>query len=203
MKKQFILGVLIIAFIAVAVLISQGFIDLGDDSTLSDAGVEITWGNNAQNPAEGLVETEPSSENVSQSYFDKVEQLESFLATHPDDTTHMIRLARLYQEGHQSVKASEWYEKYKAANPNNIQVLLDLANTYGESGNWDKALSVTNELLELDENNDKALYNKAAILANRNELDEAKQLWQQIMANSEDAHIRSLSQSALNKLKNM
>ena len=42
MKKQFILGVLIIAFIAVAVLISQGFIDLGDDSTLSDAGVEIT-----------------------------------------------------------------------------------------------------------------------------------------------------------------
>ena len=145
----------------------------------------------------------PSAENVAASYYEKVGQLEEYLQTNPTDTTHILRLARLLQEGHQPAEASDWYEAYLDLNPNDIQSMLDLANTYGESGEWEKALGITDRLLQVDPDNGKALYNKAAILANRGNLDEATDLWEQIVEKVLDNEIVLLSKNALDRASKM
>lgn len=197
MKNRIILFVTLSAFAIFAFLYTKG-----NNASVSPP---TSWTNAEQDSdAAGIsVTEEPSADNVSTSYFDKVEQLENYLSNNPEDTTHILRLARLYQEGHQAEKASVWYEKYLTLVPTDIQSLLDLANTYGEAGNWDGALEVTDRLLKIEPNNGKALYNKAAIHANMGQFDEAKSAWELIVTNNDDDELVRLSNQALDKLSNM
>jgi len=199
MKNRIILGVVLTLFAVFAYFYTKGAKIEKQQEALS------SWTNNnsVESSSEFTRSETPSAENVATSYFEKVNQLETYLETNPNDTTHILRLARLYQEGHQPVKASAWYEKYLVLQPNDIQSLLDLANTYGEFGNWDKALSVTDKLLVIEPENGKALYNKAAIHANLGNLDEATELWKLIVAQNVDQELVKLSSDALEKISNM
>lgn len=197
MKNRITLLSALLIFLVFAALYSWGMED-SEESELN-AQVENLW----DDPTGATPSEEPNADNVAASYFEKVEQLKTYLKDNPADTTHILRLARLYQEGHQPVKASQWYEKYLELQPNDIQSLLDLANTYGEAGEWEKALRVTDRLLLIEPDNGKALYNKAAILANKGELNKAAEIWHLIVEKDLDKEIVDLSKQALKKLANM
>lgn len=200
MKNRIYLLITLLAFLLIAVAYSNGFFRFGETGSQS----EIV---SSDSMASSMVRSEnsgtPSAENVASSYYQTVTELEGYLSSHPTDTTHVLRLARLYHEGHQPEKASEWYEKYLELKPHDIQTHLDLANTYGESGLWDQALSVTEKLLVLEPENGEGLYNKAAILANQGNFEQAKIIWEQIVSLDIDSGITEMAKNSIERLSNM
>ena len=149
------------------------------------------------------VDAEPTAENVSTSYYERVKDLESFLETHPADTTHILRLARLLHQGHQLEEATEWYRRLLDINPQQEQVRLDLINAYGQAGQWELALSATDELLEIREDHSGALYNKAAIYANMGRNEDAAAIWETLAEREAGTTIGTMSKNALSKLAAM
>lgn len=200
MKNQIYILLTLFIFLIVSFAYTQGVFDGGNSENQEEFST-------TQPIAPSVVQSDnsgsPSADNVSNSYYQTVTELEGYLSTHPSDTTHVLRLARLYHEGHQSEKASQWYEKYLELKPHDVQTHLDLANTYGESGAWDHALSVTDRLLQLDPENDEALYNKGAILANQGKFEEAKVIWEGIMELDTNSDIKEKVQGSLERLSQM
>lgn len=198
-NRIYVIGILIL-FLIVALAYSNGMLGFGQSEDQEEFSPD--------NPmASSMVQSDnsgsPSADNVSSSYYQTVTELEDYLSTHPSDTTHVLRLARLYHEGHQPGKASEWYEKYLELKPHDIQTHLDLANTYGESGDWEHSLAVTDRLLKLDPKNGEALYNKGAIMANQGNYEEAKEVWEQIIDLDADSGITEMAQNSLERLSQM
>lgn len=162
---------------------------------------EVSWVNQTpESMSSSPVAPEPSASNVSNDYYSKVQDLEKYLEQNPSDTTHLLRLARLYSEAHQLNKAIDTYEIYRRLRPEELQTYLDLANLYGATGNWDSALEVTDILLKVSPKHDKAQYNRAAILANMGDRLQAEEQWKAILTASKDSTIISLSRAALEKL---
>lgn len=171
----------------------------GSGSTSGSAAGDRSTAGAMQPP----VDTEPSADNVSTSYYERVKDLESFLATNPADTTHMLRLARLLHQGHQLQEATEWYSRLLEINPQQDQVRLDLINAYGQAGQWELALLATDELLEIRENHPGALYNKAAIYANMGRNNDAAAIWEALSEQEAGTTIGTMSKNALSKLAAM
>jgi tetratricopeptide (TPR) repeat protein len=144
----------------------------------------------------------PSAKNVSSSYYQQTEQLETYLANNPTDTTHILRLARLYQDGHQSDRAIVWYNRLIELQPRNQQIYLDLINSYGMASRWPDALKTTETLLAFAPGNEEAIYNKAAILANQGKFMEAKKLWSDLLRQTETPKIKDMTSKALAMLPN-
>lgn len=202
-KNVFLISILSV-FLLVTVSYVSGWLDplLSSNSGSTGWGSSASTGTNSGNvtvPVSPAV-VEPSADNVSMSYYQKVTDLEQYLETNPTDTTHILRLARLYAGGHQTEKAIGMYERYKEVNPEQIQTYLELANLYGASSRWDKALNMIEELLKTDPTHGKALYNKAAILANMGDLESARDEWIAIVNTSSDSSIVEMSKSALDRL---
>lgn len=152
---------------------------------------------------ENPLQTEPTADNVSSGYYERVKDLESFLESHPADTTHMLRLARLLHQGHQLRDATLWYERLIEQKPQDIQIRLDLINAYGQAGQWELALQAADKLLEMKDGHPQALYNKAAIYANMGKKEDAKAIWQNLQEREDGTTIGTMSRNALEKLAAM
>jgi len=144
----------------------------------------------------------PSADNVSDSYRNQVHELEAYLDEHPADTVHIIRLARLYQNGHQPEKAAPLFKSYLGKNPTDSQTWLDLASCYGKSGNWEGAMNATQQLLKLEPDNASAMYNLGAIYANQGNNAEALKWWNKVLETGEDQHLIDITKQSVEKLKN-
>jgi cytochrome c-type biogenesis protein CcmH/NrfG len=86
-------------------------------------------GNWQASPSESSSSVKPDASNVSGSFTKKMLDLETYLSKNPSDTTHIIMLARLYQDGHKPEKAVEMYQKVLALHKTNSQLWLDLILT--------------------------------------------------------------------------
>jgi tetratricopeptide (TPR) repeat protein len=144
---------------------------------------------------------DPSADNVSQGYFQQVKQLKEYLNTHPQDTTHILRLARLYQDGHQPELAVNYYEQYLRVRPDHMQSWLDLANCYGMLKNWSKAMYATRTALRKHPQQISARYNLGAIYANLGKMDSARVVWQAVAADDSDPHVQQMAQQSLARLE--
>jgi len=141
----------------------------------------------------------PGAENVSDQYKTQVEQLKTYLADNPEDTTHLRRLARLYQDGHNPESAAVYYEQLLQLKPSDHQSWLDLTNCYATVKNWDKAKAATLSLLKNFPEDEEGRYNLGAIQANTGNTAEARKLWSQLTS-SENETIADLAKQSLQKL---
>ncbi len=147
-------------------------------------------------------DTTPSAQNVSHDIKMEIKTLETYVSSHPSDTTHVIRLARLYQDSHEPGKASGLYEQYLKSNKKSgIQPWLDLTNCYGELNQWDKALETTKRTLKKFPGNPSTLYNQGAIYANMGKYNEAKQSWEKVLKTKASSEVMHLAKESLKKLK--
>ncbi len=148
-------------------------------------------------------DTIPDADNVSSQYHAQVEGLEKRLKSVPNDTTHLIRLARLYQDGHQEDKAIPHYQHYLKLHPKNHQAWLDLATCYGKQNNWQNALSVTEGLLKAYPDDAFGRYNLGAIHANMGQFQAAKKIWEQLKNLKNDPHVVAMAKQSLQQLAQM
>jgi tetratricopeptide (TPR) repeat protein len=198
MKNRLLILLIIVAFILAAG--SYVFIDQSPASTPDNVSASEYFSGYESKSGSSSPSVAPSSKNVSSSYYQQTQQLESYLSEHPSDTTHILRLARLYQDGHQNEKAILWYKKLIELQPQNRQAYLDLINTYGSAQLWAYALETTDKLLAISPDDEEAIYNQAAILANQGKFSQAKTIWTNLLAESESTHIKDMTNKALDML---
>jgi len=192
MKKEYIIPLLIIATFVTFGIYAR--LPTAPDETISKVGAA---------PQAGMPMTapdNPGANNVSDQYKNQVQQLKSYLTDNPDDTTHLLRLARLYQDGHNPELATVYYERLVKLKPKDHQSWLDLTNCYATSGDWIKAKKTTLALLDNFPGDEEGTYNLGAIQANTGNVDEAKQLWMQL-TKSKKSKIAQLATKSLQQLE--
>jgi len=195
MSKKFILFITLAAALAVLVTTTIYLTepDKADANTQIEQPGQNEWA--AQMPGE-----QPSADNVDQSFMAQVHELEQYLQEHPADTTHLVRIARLYQDGHKPEKAIVYYKRYLDINGRSEQIWLDLASCYGATGDWKGAEEVTQKLLDFSPDNVSALYNMGAILANTGRQEQAAERWHRVLKLDTDPEVTKLARQSLQRL---
>lgn len=148
-------------------------------------------------------DTVPDAENVSTQYHAQVEGLEKRLKSVPNDTTHLIRLAELYQDGHQPDKAIPHYQHYLKLHPQNHQAWLDLANCYSKQKDWQNALTATEGLLKNYPDDAFGRYNLGAIHANMGQFQAAREIWTGLTTLKNNPHVVAMAKQSLEQLNKM
>ena len=145
----------------------------------------------------------PDGRNVAPSLHVEMEALRERVATAPEDTTALLRLARLKHDGHQTDEAIDYYRRYLALRPEARQAWLDLAQCYGEQARWADALEATRQMLDRFPDDPAALYNLGAIHANTGRPDEARAAWQRVTRQDRDPAMKTKAEAALQRLASM
>jgi len=151
-----------------------------------------------------ISDTTPSAGNVAHNVKMEIKELAGYVSSHPNDTTHVLRLARLYQDSHEPAKAITLYEQYVKNNKSSgVQPWLDLTNCYGETQQWAKALNATARTLKRFHNNPSALYNQGAIYANMQQYSKARKSWELVLKSNASADVMHITKQSLKKLDSM
>lgn len=197
MRSQLKLSLLIGGTIVVMLGLAIGHIVYKSGNTpVTDPVSKTPMSEMTASPAD----TVPSAENVSSQYQSEVQSLTNRLQKFPDDTTHLLRLAILYQDGHQPQKAITRYEHYLKLHPGNHQAWLDLTSCYGKISDWNKALATSKRLLDHFPDDPFGLYNLGAIYANMGQVKEARREWARIITLNTNPKVSSMASESLKKL---
>lgn len=177
----------------ISILIVIGFGIWRQFSTKEDAVISVV-----KKESSSIV---PSATNVSNNFQKKLLALQTFLIDHPQDTTHLMLIARLYQDAHQPKQAVLYYKRLIDIQQKNPQHWLDYITVLAESNDWKTAEETCLTMLSYFKDNSSARYNLGAIYANQGKMDEAEQIWTALAKQPEiDAHVKHLVESALNQL---
>ena len=145
----------------------------------------------------------PDGKNVTPSFHVEMEALKESLEETPADTTALLRMARLKQDGHQTEEAIAYYERYLDLRPEGRQAWLDLARSYGQMARWAEALTATQALLRHFPEDPAGLYNLGAIHANMGNSVEARTAWERVVGQDRDVEMRAMAEGALKRLSSM
>ena len=142
----------------------------------------------------------PSATNVVSGYRDELAALEHAVAQAPGDTAALLRLARLYHDGHRPAEAVSYYQRYLVLVPDARAVWLDLSGAAAAAGDWESARSATDTLLARNPNDPMAAYNRGAIHANRGDAIEAQRWWEKAARQTQDAGVAARARASLERL---
>lgn len=142
----------------------------------------------------------PDGENVAPSFHVEMEGLKERLDAAPQDTTTLIRMARLKQDGHQTEEAVDYYRRYLALHPEGRQAWLDLALGYGTLGRWPDALEAAQAMLDHFPDDPAGLYNLGAIYANTGRFAEARAAWERAAEQDRHPEMKARADDALQRL---
>lgn len=200
MKSQYKLSILISCTIVVMTALAVGrhlLTNSGSVTSVADSTGSQT--EMATSPAD----TTPNAGNVSSQFQAELDALDEWLKEAPDDTTHILRLAILYQDGHQPKKAIPLYEHYLKLHPNNHQAWLDLTSCYGNASEWNKALNTCKRFLTHFPDDPFGLYNIGAIYANMGLTKAARSAWARIITLNTNAHVAAMATRSLHRLDSL
>ncbi len=150
---------------------------------------------------EGIEDVQPTAENVDPTFHARLMALTQEVEAAPRDTSKLIELARMHQDGHQLAEAAEVYRRVLDIVPGHRQSHLDLALCYSELGQWQDALATMEGMLEQFPDDPSALYNLGAIYANQGQYDEAEGIWRRVQAQTDDVHLASQAAASLSQLE--
>lgn len=167
-------------------------------------GIDLWQAETEEHPAEASVSSAWSNDVGSQTdasaWDSELHVLEARVKEQPHDTTHLLQLARRYQEVNRPADAIPIYRRYLDLVKRDEQSWLDLANCYGMLGDWQGALEVTQNLLDINPQNTSALYNLGAIHANLGNTGEAASSWHQVLQLQPDSTLLALTRESLKKI---
>lgn len=143
---------------------------------------------------------EPSKENVSQSYKEKLAELKSAVEKNPADTLAMKNYADFLAASHKMDEAIIYYQKILDVDPDRIDINFNLSIIYYNKGELVKAEELNNKVLQIDPDNLMALYNIGAIAATKGDKERAKELWNKIIAKDPDSRTGKLAAESIKML---
>lgn len=216
MKKHYLTPILLLLFVVIAVgwFIGSTGPEAAIEHAVGSGGtqappINTTSRSRSARPlgSSGLLATHepqvaftPDGENVTPSFHVEMEALKEGLDVTPEDTTALIRMARLKQDGHQTEEAISYYKRYLDLRPEGRQAWLDLARGYGEMQRWPEALEATQAMLRHFPDDPAGLYNLGAIYANTSRTDKARTAWERVVNQDRDAEMKAKAEGALKRL---
>lgn len=152
-------------------------------------------------PTPEAASVQPSADNVDPAFHARLMTLRQRVESAPRDTSALLELARLQQDGHQFTEAAATYERVLALAPEHRQARLDLALVYAESGRWAEARAATDALLARDPDDPAARYNLGAIAANQGDYDTAREAWTAVTGQTRDPDLAQQAAASLQQLE--
>ena len=143
---------------------------------------------------------QPSKENVSEEYRNKMAELKAEVEKNPDDTLALKRYADFLSAAHNMNDAINYYEKILKVDPKREDIHFALAVLYYHKQDYARCEDENNQVLSFDPKNQMALYNLGAVAATRGEINKAKAFWNQVIAIDSESETSKLAQESLKKL---
>ncbi len=156
-------------------------------------------------PIDGMTNNneEPSKKNVSQNFYDEIENLKKEIEQSPNDVDKMLKLANFLFDAHKLDEAEFYYKKILSVDKKNISARLYYANLLFPKRDYEKTISLMKEILSIDKKNISAMYNLGALNATINNYEEAKNWWQKVLSIDSTSHDSQMAKDGLKKLETM
>jgi lipopolysaccharide biosynthesis regulator YciM len=111
------------------------------------------------------------------------EALGDILTEEPGHLGALLRLGDVYASEEDYQKANTYYQKAKAASPENLETLFAIENVLERTGRWQDALKTIEDILDIDDANLSAMYCKRTILERLGKWDDLVYLQKSILKN--------------------
>ena len=143
---------------------------------------------------------QPSKENVSEEYRNKMAELKAEVEKNPDDTLALKKYADFLSAAHNMNDAITYYEKILKVNPKRVDIRFALAVIYYHKQDYAKCEDENKQVLTFDPKNQMALYNLGAVAATRGEVNKAKEFWNRVIEINSESETGKLAKESLSKL---
>jgi tetratricopeptide (TPR) repeat protein len=144
---------------------------------------------------------QPSKQNVSEEYRQKLAELKSEVEKNPNDTLALKKYADFLSAAHNMNDAITYYEKILKVDPKRADVRFALAVIYYHKQDYAKCEDENKQVLAFDPKNQMALYNLGAVAATQGEVDKAKDYWNQVIKINPESETGKLASESLGKIK--
>ena len=142
----------------------------------------------------------PSKDNVSANYKHQVEALEKDIKEHPNDTLKLKEYADLITAGHRGKDAIQYYNRILKIDPTRKDIYFALTFIYYSEKNFDKAEDLTKKVLDLDPQNNQALYNLGAIAFAKGDKQKCRTIWEKLVKDFPNSDAANRAKSSLKEL---
>ena len=143
---------------------------------------------------------QPSKENVSEEFRNRVDKLKSAIEENPNDTTSLKQYADLLTAAHMREEAIGYYDRILQIDPKRIDILFSVSFLYYSNGDIQNAKESTTKILNLDPDNFNALYNLGVISAKNGETEKAREIWTRIANEYPDEEIGIRARNSIESL---
>jgi tetratricopeptide (TPR) repeat protein len=143
---------------------------------------------------------QPSKENVSEEFKNRIDKLKIAIEENPNDTTSLREYADIMTAAHMREEAIGYYERILQIDQNRVDILFSLSFIYYTRGDMKNAEEFINKVLVLDPDNANALYNLGAISARNGETEKARQVWTKLAKKYLDKDIGIRAKNSIEKL---
>ncbi len=142
----------------------------------------------------------PNKDNVSANYKHQVEMLEKDIKDHPNDTLKLREYADLITAGHRGQDAIKYYNKILKIDPTRKDIYFALTFIYYDQKNFDKAEDLTKKILDLNPQDNQAMYNLGAIAFAKGDKKKCKTIWEKLISEFPNSDAASRAKSSLKEL---
>jgi tetratricopeptide (TPR) repeat protein len=143
--------------------------------------VLFAYNQNSGIPAsiENAVEQKPNPNAPTMQHLQELEQFVIANSTNPDA---LLQYANALYDARSFPRAVEYYNKYLAMRPNDVNAIVDKGICVFENGNGEEAIATMKQGLIIDPNHQKAYFNIAIISLSTNNPEQAKEYFTKAIA---------------------
>jgi len=149
---------------------------------------------------QGNESSNPSKENVSTEYHERLNRLKAAVEENPNDTLKLREYADFLSAAHQSDEAVTYYNKILQIDGKRNDIRFSLAFIYYNQKKFDKAKEENMTVLKSDPNNQIALYNLGAIAATLGDKNSAKDYWNKVVKIDPESSTGKLAAQSLGEI---
>jgi tetratricopeptide (TPR) repeat protein len=122
----------------------------------------------------------------------------SMLSANPKDSNAMVQLGNLYYDNNRFSEAIDWYGRALEIDSKNIDARTDRGSCYWSLGKADEAIGEFQKSLQINPTHSQTLYNMGIVyLHGKNDMNQARQYWEKLLATNPNYPERSRLQSML------
>jgi len=197
-KPIYFYGIIVIISIIVLVLVAVQSstepkeVPIGQNQNMPDDDVHKKLLNQGDN--------QPSKENVSAEYRERMTKLKDEVEKNPADTLALKNYADFLSASHKMDDAITYYNKILQVDSKRADIRFSLAVIYYNKQDFAKCENENKLVLKYDSKNQMALYNLGAVAATRGEIMKAKDFWNQVIEINPESETGKLAKESLTKL---
>lgn len=193
LKPLYMYGIIFVIIIAAIIFTSSN--DKKELTAVSNPQGEMPQ--DAVHQSMDGVDQGPSSSNVREDFWEKMDKYKADIEANPNDTLAMKNYAQMLGMSHQTEQAIELYEKILAIDPNRMDILLAEGLAFYNDQNFQMAEVVTKKIIALDDKNLEAKYNLGVIAAAQGKNEDAIKIWKELEQKYPNEKVGKLSTNAL------